>query len=58
MKFTIERKKLIDAMNYAVYAVENRPMIPVLACGNSMCVNVMQWIGEQIERVEKEMNNG
>lgn len=32
MKFTIERKKLIDAMNYAVYAVENRPMIPVLAC--------------------------
>lgn len=28
------------------------------ACGNSMCVNVMQWIGEQIERVEKEMNNG
>ena len=26
------------------------------ACGNSMCVNVMQWIGEQIERVEKEMN--
>jgi DNA polymerase-3 subunit beta len=32
MKFTIERKKLIDAMNYAVYAVENRPMVPVLAC--------------------------
>lgn len=22
------------------------------ACGNSMCVNVMQWIGEQIERVD------
>jgi DNA polymerase-3 subunit beta len=32
MKFKIERKNLIDAMNYAVYAVENRPMIPVLAC--------------------------
>lgn len=28
------------------------------ACGNSMCVNVMQWIGEQIERVEREMSNG
>jgi DNA (cytosine-5)-methyltransferase 1 len=24
------------------------------ACGNSMCVNVMEWIGEQINRVEKE----
>ena len=23
------------------------------ACGNSMCVNVMRWIGEQIERVDK-----
>jgi DNA (cytosine-5)-methyltransferase 1 len=23
------------------------------ACGNSMCVNVMQWIGEQIDRVER-----
>jgi DNA (cytosine-5)-methyltransferase 1 len=23
------------------------------ACGNSMCVNVMQWIGEQIDKVEK-----
>ena len=26
------------------------------ACGNSMCVNVMQWIGEQIQRVEDEIN--
>ena len=25
------------------------------ACGNSMCVNVMAWIGERIERVEKEI---
>lgn len=24
------------------------------ACGNSMCVNVMRWIGEQIQRVEDE----
>lgn len=23
------------------------------ACGNSMCVNVMQWIGEQIDKVDK-----
>lgn len=27
------------------------------ACGNSMCVNVMQWIGEQIERVERKYAN-
>lgn len=26
------------------------------ACGNSMCVNVMQWIGEQIQRVEDKIN--
>lgn len=32
MKFTIQRKNFIDAMNYAVYAVENKPMLPVLAC--------------------------
>ena len=25
------------------------------ACGNSMCVNVMTWIGERIDRVEKEI---
>ncbi len=25
------------------------------ACGNSMCVNVMQWIGERIEQVERLM---
>lgn len=24
------------------------------ACGNSMCVNVMQWIGEQIQKVEED----
>lgn len=24
------------------------------ACGNSMCVNCMRWIGEQIDRVEKQ----
>lgn len=27
------------------------------ACGNSMCVNVMRWIGEQIQRVEDENRN-
>ncbi len=26
------------------------------ACGNSMCVNVMQWIGEQIQKVEEKYN--
>lgn len=26
------------------------------ACGNSMCVNVMAWIGERIDRVEKEIS--
>ena len=26
------------------------------ACGNSMCVNVMRWIGMQIEYVERKMN--
>ena len=26
------------------------------ACGNSFCVNVVQWIGEQIQRVEDEIN--
>ena len=24
------------------------------ACGNSMCVNVMEWIGRQIDKIEKE----
>lgn len=28
------------------------------ACGNSMCVNVMLWIGERIDAVEKEIKNG
>ena len=23
------------------------------ACGNSMCVNVMAWVGQRIEQVEK-----
>jgi DNA (cytosine-5)-methyltransferase 1 len=27
------------------------------AAGNSMCVNVMQWIGEQIDRVERKYAN-
>ena len=27
------------------------------ACGNSMCVNVMRWIGMQIEYVERRMNS-
>lgn len=27
------------------------------ACGNSMCVNVMQWIGERIEKVERKYVN-
>lgn len=26
------------------------------ACGNSMCVNVMRWIGMRIEYVERKMN--
>ena len=26
------------------------------ACGNSMCVNVMQWIGERIDIVDDELN--
>lgn len=26
------------------------------ACGNSMCVNVMRWIGEQIQKVEEKCN--
>lgn len=25
------------------------------ALGNSMCVNVMRWIGEKIERVERQI---
>lgn len=25
------------------------------ACGNSMCVNVMRWIGMRIENVERKM---
>ena len=25
------------------------------ACGNSMCVNVMAWLGERIDHVEKEI---
>lgn len=27
------------------------------ACGNSMCVNVMRWIGMRIEQVERKMKN-
>ncbi len=27
------------------------------ACGNSMCVNVMAWIGQQIDAMEKEIQN-
>ena len=27
------------------------------ACGNSMCVNVMRWIGMRIENVERRMNS-
>lgn len=27
------------------------------ACGNSMCVNVMAWIGQRIDAVEKEIQN-
>lgn len=27
------------------------------ACGNSMCVNVMQWIGKRIDAAEKELKN-
>lgn len=26
------------------------------ACGNSMCVNVMRWIGMRIEYVERKIN--
>lgn len=26
------------------------------ACGNSMCVNCMEWIGERIEKVERELH--
>ena len=28
------------------------------ALGNSMCTNVMAWIGERIDAVEKEKSNG
>ena len=28
------------------------------ACGNSMCVNVMRWLGMRIENVERKMRNG
>lgn len=28
------------------------------ACGNSMCVNVMRWIGTRIDAVEKSIQNG
>ena len=28
------------------------------ALGNSMCVNVMAWVGERIEQAEKELQNG
>ena len=28
------------------------------ACGNSMCVNCMEWIGERIEKVERELQEG
>jgi DNA (cytosine-5)-methyltransferase 1 len=27
------------------------------ACGNSMCVNVMRWIGMRIENVERKMSS-
>jgi DNA (cytosine-5)-methyltransferase 1 len=27
------------------------------ACGNSMCVNVMTWLGERINEVENKINN-
>ena len=27
------------------------------ACGNSMCVNVMRWIGMRIEQIERKMKN-
>lgn len=26
------------------------------ACGNSMCVNVMEWIGRRIEEMERKTN--
>lgn len=28
------------------------------ACGNSMCVNVMEWIGRRIQMIEDEMESG
>lgn len=43
---------------YKGQSAENCPDSPrYKACGNSMCVNVMQWIGEQIERVERKYAN-
>lgn len=27
------------------------------ACGNSMCVNVMEWIGRRIEEMERKTND-
>lgn len=43
---------------YKGQSAENCPDSPrYKACGNSMCVNVMQWIGEQIERVEGKYKN-
>jgi DNA (cytosine-5)-methyltransferase 1 len=38
-------------------SVEDCPDSPrYKACGNSMCVNVMRWIGEQIQKVEEKYN--
>jgi site-specific DNA-cytosine methylase len=38
-------------------SVEDCPDSPrYKACGNSMCVNVMRWIGEQIQKVEEKCN--
>lgn len=35
---------------------ERFPDVPrYKACGNSMCVNVMRWIGMRIENIERRM---
>jgi len=40
---------------YKGKAAEDCPDAPrYKACGNSMCVNVMRWIGVQIEKIEQE----
>ena len=38
----------------AVWFSEIEPF-PCAACGNSMCVNVMRWIGMRIENLERRM---